>query len=32
MIEQNELLPLLPEPKGNPANYPWPGVCLLKKR
>jgi len=27
-----ELLALLPEPKGNPGNYPWTGVCLLKKR
>jgi methyltransferase (TIGR00027 family) len=27
-----ELLPLLPEPKGNPGNYPWTGVCRLKKR
>jgi methyltransferase (TIGR00027 family) len=27
-----ELLSLLPEPKGNFANYPWTGVCLLKKR
>jgi len=27
-----ELLSLLPEPKGNPGNYPWTGVCLLKKR
>lgn len=26
-----ELLSLLPEPKGNPGNYPWTGVCLLKK-
>ena len=24
-----ELLSLLPEPKGNPGNYPWTGVCLL---
>ena len=28
----DELLPLLPEPKGNPGNYPWTGVCKLKKR
>jgi methyltransferase (TIGR00027 family) len=27
-----ELLSLLPEPKGNPGNYPWTGVCLLNKR
>jgi methyltransferase (TIGR00027 family) len=27
-----ELLPLLPEPKGNPGNYPWTGVCRLGKR
>ena len=27
-----ELLPLLPEPKGNPGNYPWTGVCRLRKR
>ncbi len=27
-----ELLSLLPEPKGNFGNYPWTGVCLLKKR
>lgn len=27
-----ELLALLPEPKGNPGNYPWTGVCLLKRR
>jgi methyltransferase (TIGR00027 family) len=26
-----ELLSLLPEPKGLPGNYPWTGVCLLKK-
>ena len=25
----NELLSLLPEPKGMPGNYPWSGVCLL---
>jgi methyltransferase (TIGR00027 family) len=28
----SELLSLLPEPKGNPGNYPWTGVCMLKKR
>jgi len=27
-----ELLSLLPEPKGNPGNYPWTGVCLLKRQ
>jgi methyltransferase (TIGR00027 family) len=27
-----ELLSLLPEPKGNPRNYPWTGVCLLHKK
>ncbi len=27
-----ELLCLLPEPKGSMGNYPWTGVCLLKKR
>jgi methyltransferase (TIGR00027 family) len=27
-----ELLSLLPEPKGLPGNYPWTGVCLLKRR
>jgi len=27
-----ELLSLLPEPKGNPGNYPWTGVCMLKRR
>lgn len=27
-----ELLSLLPEPKGTHGNYPWTGVCLLKKR
>jgi methyltransferase (TIGR00027 family) len=27
-----ELLSLLPEPKGAPGNYPWTGVCLLKRR
>jgi methyltransferase (TIGR00027 family) len=27
-----ELLALLPEPKGNPGNYPWTGVCLLRRR
>ena len=26
-----ELLSLLPEPKGAPGNYPWTGVCLLKR-
>jgi len=26
-----ELLALLPEPKGLPGNYPWTGVCLLKR-
>jgi methyltransferase (TIGR00027 family) len=26
-----ELLALLPEPKGLPGNYPWSGVCLLKR-
>jgi methyltransferase (TIGR00027 family) len=26
-----ELLALLPEPKRLPRNYPWTGVCLLKK-
>jgi methyltransferase (TIGR00027 family) len=26
-----ELLNLLPEPKGNPGNFPWTGVCLLKR-
>jgi methyltransferase (TIGR00027 family) len=26
-----ELLSLLPEPAGNPGNYPWTGVCLLHK-
>ena len=26
-----ELLSLLPEPQGAPGNYPWTGVCLLKK-
>ena len=26
-----ELLSLLPEPAGPPGNYPWTGVCLLKK-
>ncbi len=26
-----ELLSLLPEPKGTPGNFPWTGVCLLKK-
>jgi methyltransferase (TIGR00027 family) len=27
-----ELLSLLPEPKGTLVNYPWTGVCLLKRR
>jgi methyltransferase (TIGR00027 family) len=27
----SELLSLLPEPKGNFANYPWTGVCLLER-
>jgi methyltransferase (TIGR00027 family) len=26
-----ELLSLLQEPKGPPGNFPWTGVCLLKK-
>jgi methyltransferase (TIGR00027 family) len=26
-----ELLCLLPEPKGKPGNFPWTGVCLLKR-
>lgn len=26
-----ELLSLLPGPKGAPGNFPWTGVCLLKK-
>jgi methyltransferase (TIGR00027 family) len=26
-----ELLSLLPEPKGAPGNFPWTGVCLLKR-
>ncbi len=26
-----ELLSLLPEPKGPLVNYPWTGVCLLKR-
>ena len=26
-----ELLSLLPEPRGNLGNYPWTGVCLLKR-
>ncbi|MGH9352484.1 MAG: class I SAM-dependent methyltransferase [Terriglobia bacterium] len=26
-----ELHSLLPEPKGVPGNFPWSGVCLLKK-
>jgi methyltransferase (TIGR00027 family) len=28
----DELLSLLPEPKGKPGNYPWTGVCLLKRQ
>jgi O-methyltransferase involved in polyketide biosynthesis len=28
----DELLCMLPEPKGNPGNYPWTGVCKLEKR
>jgi len=28
----DELLSLLPEPKGMLVNYPWTGVCLLKRR
>jgi methyltransferase (TIGR00027 family) len=27
-----ELLSFLPEPEGAPGNFPWSGVCLLKKR
>jgi methyltransferase (TIGR00027 family) len=27
-----ELLSLLPEPEGAPGNYPWTGVCLLKRQ
>jgi len=27
-----ELLSLLPEPEGNPGNFPWTGVCQLQKR
>jgi methyltransferase (TIGR00027 family) len=27
-----ELLSLLPEPRGNPGNYPWTGVCVLNRR
>jgi methyltransferase (TIGR00027 family) len=27
-----DLLSLLPEPKGDPGNYPWTGVCRLRKR
>jgi methyltransferase (TIGR00027 family) len=27
-----ELLSLLPEPKVTSGNYPWTGVCLLKRR
>src|SRR5271157_1414750 len=26
-----ELMSLLPEPKGTPGNFPWTGVCRLKK-
>ncbi len=26
-----ELLSLLPEPEGAPGNYPWTGVCMLKR-
>lgn len=26
-----DLLALLPEPAGPPGNYPWTGVCLLKR-
>jgi len=26
-----ELLSLLPEPKGVPGNYPWTGACLLQR-
>ncbi len=26
-----DLLGLLPEPKGTPGNYPWTGVCLLRR-
>lgn len=26
-----ELLSLLPEPKGDLGNYPWTGVCLLRR-
>jgi methyltransferase (TIGR00027 family) len=28
----SEMLAWLPEPKGTPGNYPWTGVCLLKKQ
>jgi O-methyltransferase involved in polyketide biosynthesis len=28
----SEMLGWLPEPKGAPGNYPWTGVCLLKKQ
>lgn len=27
-----ELHSLLPEPRGLPGNFPWAGVCVLKKR
>jgi methyltransferase (TIGR00027 family) len=27
-----ELYSLLPEPEGAPGDFPWSGVCLLKKR
>jgi methyltransferase (TIGR00027 family) len=27
-----ELLGLLPEPTGNPGNFPWTGVCLLERQ
>jgi len=27
-----ELLGLLPEPDGNPGNFPWTGVCLLERK
>jgi methyltransferase (TIGR00027 family) len=27
-----ELHALLPEPQGLPGNFPWTGICLLKKR
>jgi methyltransferase (TIGR00027 family) len=28
----NDMLAWLPEPKRAPGNYPWTGVCLLKKQ